>query len=152
MEKKVYSKPVLEFECFLPNHYCNVCFDLHCNIPWDNPDPDHHEDGLEACGLDSHNHRHKKYTNGTGCGWDNNQVIRIDDNEKVSVAEINVPTHTGRYECSFQTPADLDLDWLRDHKDDQATRITWTTTVGNTTYYHSGWAIWHDPTKDPNHS
>lgn len=32
MEKKTYSRPVLEFEEFLPNHYCDTCFTYKASL------------------------------------------------------------------------------------------------------------------------
>lgn len=32
MEKKNYSKPILEIECFLPNHYVASCFTYRANL------------------------------------------------------------------------------------------------------------------------
>ena len=147
MEKKNYKRPIMAFERFLPNEYCKVCFDLHCDVP----KPISGDPNMLAVGTDTGGHRHKKNTDGSGCGWDKNQVIRIDDNNNVTVVEVNVPEHTGEYACTFTSPAGLTVEWLNNNHDQP---ITWETNVEGTKYYHTGWAVWPEGTTtyNANHS
>ncbi len=147
MEKKTYAKPALGIETFIPNAYCKVCFDLHCSVP----QPITGDPNMLAVGTDTGGLRHKKNKDGSGCGWDENQVIRIDDGNNVSVVEVHVPEHSGEYVCTFTFPPGLTVEWLNNNHDQ---RIEWKTTVDGNTYQHYGYAVWPEGTTtyNANHS
>lgn len=165
MEKKLYSRPLAYIERFVPNEYCNVCFSLHCLVAAGDPNYAGNHSSyfpneqayLEPGG--SEYSVHGKYTSGVnaghGCGWDDNQVIRIDDSGSISVMEINTPDAIEQDElpADFVSPRNLTLDYLINNP---GTIIAWNTsgTIGGTlyTYHHKGTAILNDPTKGPKHS
>lgn len=165
MEKKNYTRPIMGFERFVPNEYCNVCFSLHCLVAAGDSRyaGDHsryfpnEQAYLEKGG--SEYSVHGKYTLGVnaghGCGWDDNQVIRISDSGAISVMEINTPDAIEQDElpASFVNPTNLTLDYL---KANPGTIIEWNTTgsIGGRTYTyrHKGTAILNDTTKGPSHS
>lgn len=164
-KRKTWENPRLEAQQFVPSEYCKVCFSLHCLVAAGaagyagssvnyNGDIVYHEAGSTNNYL-----VHGKYThapnNGHGCGWDDNQVIRIDDSGTISVMEINTPDAIEQDELPavFVSPTTLTLDFLRNNP---GTIISWNTsgTIGGTlyTYHHKGTAILNDPSKSPNHS
>lgn len=165
MEKKFYARPVMVFESFLPNAYCDVCFSLHCLVAAGEPgyagtSVNYNGDIVyREAGSSSNYLVHGKYTRGTnaghGCGWDDNQVIRISDSGAISVMEINTPDAIEQDELPavFVSPTNLTLEYLENNP---GTIIQWNTsgTIGGTlyTYHHKGTAILSDTSRGPKHS
>ena len=147
MEKKNYTRPIMGFERFLPNEYCNVCFSLHCYVAAGVPG--YHQGRSQFVSgayveIGGNAYQiHGRYGDGTGCGHDDNQVIRISDSGEISVMEINTPDEIqeSQLPAEFVNPRTL-------------TEWNTTGTIGTTsyTYHHKGIAILNDTTKGPSHS
>lgn len=166
MEKKFYERPFMAFETFVPNAYCDVCFSLHCLVAAGasgyagrHSSYFPNEQAYLEPGSNNEYTVHGKYTSGAnaghGCGWDDNQVIRISDSGAISVMEINTPDAIEQDELPavFVNPTNLTLEYLEKNP---GTIIEWNTsgTIGGTlyTYHHKGTAILSDTSRGPKHS
>ena len=61
--KRIWDNPKVEVQQFVPQEYCKVCFDLHCNVPWDGSSATSYNpayQGMLQVGTDSGGHRHKR--------------------------------------------------------------------------------------------
>lgn len=130
MGKKSYVKPILLVECFTPNEYCyQVCISLACSIP-------QAESDTQTWG-DSSGAQHSKRTNKTGCGWADNQVIRIDDSGNVTIVEKNyAPDGSG---STTETLCNVTVPNGKKNVNNMTLplNVEWNTTT-DMTYYHKG--------------
>lgn len=69
MKKKTYAKPTLISEEFIPNAYCNICWEIECTV-----------NGKDSTGM--------MHSSDTGCGDPHNQYI-TGENGKWTFKEIN---------------------------------------------------------------
>lgn len=102
MEKKTYSRPVLEFEQFLPNHYCAACFTASGTLECSITNSEH--------GYPCHNTKFTiKFENGKLTGTAKEMENETTVKQEMDIGEINVPcgwenVETWRYAgCSNTT-------------------------------------------------
>jgi len=71
MEKKrVYRKPVMESETFVPSAYCAICFKIACEAMGDDRFDSRCEHKLDACGTADHQ-AIRENSNGNLSMWEN---------------------------------------------------------------------------------
>lgn len=132
-KKKPYVKPEMSIEEFTPDQLvCSVCFNVACTLG---------ENGTK----DSNGGTHSKRTDGSGCGWAANQVLK-GTNDNFTMVEVNGTNSFGKpievQNCNI-TAIEKDADGV-------PTSITWTTTTDKT-YLHEGSVILKDKSR-PLHS
>lgn len=122
MEKKrVYRKPVMESETFVPSAYCNVCYQVACNV-WENPPQG--EEGWDENHWGNKDYIHRK----DHCGDPENQVITVNDAGVVtSMTEVGTDG-LGKLDCNILSPLNFK----------PGMPVKWTTTAGNRTWTHHG--------------
>lgn len=144
MEKKSYGKPVLKAERFVANDYCKMCVGLVCTVA-----PS--EAGSTVNYNSKHNDDagHTKKEDGSGCGWEQNQVLRVDASGKVSIVEIN-SGYGGELVCTPTNiiESNLNENYIKEQVKNGGLYLEWTT-YGF--YYHEG-TIKAIETSRPNHS
>lgn len=132
MEKKLYSRPFASIERFVPNHYCEYCFQytiiLHCNIgnP-NNPSQQVVEPG--AASNDVHQYQY--------CGT-NRITVTITD---------GVPTYVGYENMTHEDETrPMDVNYVRDvtpdiltlEAGDAITNARWQSEYRNINFNHHG--------------
>lgn len=120
MEKKrVYRKPVMESETFVPSAYCAICFEIGCEVrgmDWQhNKDITHAEDA---------------------CGDPSNQYIVEGDNGRLYMEEHS--RDQGPLPCRVTSPQPFTWDAIQNN----GNIVRWTTTSADRkrTWYHWGYA------------
>lgn len=120
MEKKAYVKPSLESETFVPSAYCNVCYQVACNV-WKNPPK-----GEE--GWDENHWGDKDYIHRLShCGSLENQLIEVDGGRVVSMTEVRTDG-LGKLDCTILSSLNFK----------PGMHVDWTTTAGGRTWTHHG--------------
>lgn len=144
MKKKSYEKPVMRAERFVANDYCKMCVELACTIA---PSEAGSEVGYNKAHSDDAGHTKK--ADGSGCGWEKNQVLRVDASGKVSIVEIN-SGYGGELACTPTNiiEANLNENYIKSQVQNGGLYLEWTT-YG--CYYHVGTITALD-TSRPNHS
>lgn len=129
MAKREYGIPVIKEEAFAADEYVAACWSVSCD--YGNTGKEY----VEGPGVS-----HGMQASGTGCGYANNQWIKIDDNGNVSMVEENT-WNQGDLPCritNYNWERDVTLDASIVQKD---MNIYWTThaTDGtNRTWHHYG--------------
>ncbi len=123
MEKKrVYRKPVMESETFVPSAYCNVCYQVACDV-WRGK-PFHENYGWDPYHPHDMDYVHRK----NHCGDPENQVITVNDAGVV----------TSMTEVGTDGLNDLVCTIFSSHNFTPGMPVKWTTTAGNRTWTHHG--------------
>ena len=121
MEKKAYVKPSLESETFVPSAYCNVCYQVACDVWQGKP---YHEN----YGWDPHHPHNMDYVHRKDhCGSLENQLIEVDGGRVVSMTEVGTDG-LGKLDCNILSPLNFK----------PGMPVEWTTTAGNRTWTHHG--------------
>lgn len=144
MEKMTWSKPMAVAEQFMPNEYISACFYIACDYAG------------QTINVNGHRQEHTKNSNGTGCGWENNQAITVlrgdiqsDSGATLRITELN--TRWGDLQCYFvpsehaQSPRSETVSGVN-----VGDTIYWVTNVG---YWmsHKGTVTYQDANR-PQHS
>lgn len=90
MEKRVYTTPVMQEECFMADEYVAACWKVAC----DRPTNGDYDEGA------SNDVTHKLYEGNQGCGYADNQVITENADGTVSMTEVNVKNQ-GTLPCTI---------------------------------------------------
>lgn len=120
--RRVYQKPMMETEAFVPSAYCAVCYQVACNVWQNDPAGDDGWDPFHPLDKDYvHNRKH--------CGNADNQVIREDNGKVVSMTEIGTDG-LGDLPCTILLPSDGIFR--------PGMTVRWTTSSGTRTWTHTG--------------
>lgn len=120
MEKKrVYRKPVMESETFVPSAYCAICFKIGC----------------EVRGKDWQNNKDITHS-ADACGDPSKQYIVEGANGRLYMEEHS--DDQGSLPCQVISPSPFTWDAIQDN----GNKVEWTTTSkdGKRTWYHWGYA------------
>lgn len=121
MEKKAYVKPSLESETFVPSAYCNVCYQVACEVWLGKP---YHENyGWDPYHPHDMDYVHRK----DHCGSSENQLIEVDGGRVVSMKEVGTDG-LGELDCNILSPLNFK----------PGMPVDWTTTAGGRTWTHHG--------------
>lgn len=130
MARKGWVTPKAMVEEFEANEYVAACWEIAC-IVGATGDPDEaNPDPYNPYSGATHSHN----SNGTGCGWADNQYIREIRDGVFTVTEygdniLNCRlTKNSRWQYLSDTISNVDF----------GDTIYWTTSLGNTTWYHYG--------------
>lgn len=119
MEKKrVYRKPVMESETFVPSAYCAICFEIAC----------------KAMGQDRYDKRCQHTQE--DCGTATNQYIVENGNGMLSMRELS--HDQGWLDCNVFSPAPFTWDNVQKN----GGKVEWTTVAKNDDYPKRVWTHW----------
>ena len=141
--KRKYEKPMAYEEVFLADNYCvSSCYYLACDYGKSGGNTGLHinanRDYWGQPGDSSFKENHTKRNDGSGCGWEKNQVIRKSTNGSSQVYEINAQGIKEDLLCTIL-------------KEDGKT-VYWTTTNNGRTWSHKGTYTTLKNTNHPNMS
>ena len=120
MEKKrVYQKPVMESETFVPSAYCAICFEIACIVR----------------GMDWQNNKDITH-DANACGNPSNQYIVEGNNGRLYMEEHS--KDQGILPCQVTSPQPFTWDAIQNNDN----KVEWTTTSEDhkRTWYHCGYA------------
>lgn len=133
MKKKVYQKPLLMSEDFVPQEYVAACWGVGCNVEMANIyEQSHHAGGGKTWWqLDcSHASAH--------CGSSANQVIRDSNNDGIGDEMVEVGTDgLGTLKCTIYSDDSYTVE-IPVSSVQTGSTIYWTTTAGNKVWHHVG--------------
>lgn len=133
MKKKVYQKPLLMSEDFVPQEYVAACWGVGCDVETTNAYERSHYAGGKTTWWDlgcSHASGH--------CGSSANQVIRDSNNDGIGDEMVEVGTDgLGTLTCTIYSDANytqvIDVSSVN-----TGSTIYWTTAAGNKVWHHVG--------------
>lgn len=105
--RKVYQKPMMESEAFVPSAYCAICFKIAC----------------QAMGKDKYDVRCKHEL--SGCGTATNQYIVEHGNDRLTMRELS--KDQGWLDCDVTSPQPFTWDAVQQN----GGRVEWKTYAAN---------------------
>jgi hypothetical protein len=146
MTKRIYTKPILNYESFLPSEYVAVCWGVGCNVSTSNEYEQTHGPSYNKNWYDmgvSHAQEH--------CGTSSNQVIYDDNNDGTADRMVEEGTDgLGNLTCTIYTDGNFtttkSITTIKPGDD-----IYWTTNAGDKIWHHRGNVQATFPGR-PNHS
>ena len=126
--RKVYQKPMMESEAFVPSAYCAVCYQVACDVWKGEPYGENYGyDPYHTPKTDKYNWEDYIHQN-DHCGNPNNQVITVNDAGRVtSMTEVGTDG-LGNLTCHITSSLDFAPGMY----------VEWTTSAGSRTWTHHG--------------
>lgn len=132
MKKKVYQKPLLMSEDFVPQEYVAACWGVGCNVEIANAYEQTHSSGGQTWWDKDCSH-----ANGH-CGLSSNQVIYDDNNDGIADRMVEVGTDgLGTLTCTIYGDANY-TQVMNVSEVTPNTTIYWTTAAGDKVWHHVG--------------
>lgn len=138
--KLKYVTPQMREEVFQANEYVAACWYIGCERAFDTDNVEWEQQGVS----------HGSNNDGTGCGHQENQAIRVSDNGVVSLVEVRT-SGLGDLQCTI-TDSSWNPTTLKQSDVKTGNMVYWTTSADNRIWHHYGKIEGTDSGANANHS